>query len=318
MRDILRDLSVIIPARNEMFLAQTVANVLENIEADTEVIAICDGDWPDPPLFDHPRLIVIHHDSIGQRAATNEGARLSQAKYVMKLDAHCAVGKGFDRILIEDCRRSNWTMIPSMHRLNAFEWKCEACMTMTGQGAPPEKCDKCQGTDFEMVVVWKPRKNDRASCTWRFDTDMNFQYWRGHNKRPEVKAQGDVVETMTCIGACFFMVRDRFWKLGGMDEKHGSWGNFGTELACKSWLSGGKMMTTKRTWFAHQFRTGNFRGAFEGSSTFPYPLKQTDVDSAKAYSRDLWLNDKWEGAKYPLSWLIDRFKPLPDWHKDKT
>ena len=44
-----KDLSVIIPARNEMFLQQTIANILENIEADTEVIAVCDGSWPDPP-----------------------------------------------------------------------------------------------------------------------------------------------------------------------------------------------------------------------------------------------------------------------------
>ena len=42
------DLSVLIPARNEMFLTRTVENLLENIEGDTEVIAICDGYWPEP------------------------------------------------------------------------------------------------------------------------------------------------------------------------------------------------------------------------------------------------------------------------------
>ena len=67
------------------------------MEADTEVIAICDGYWPDPPVVDHPKVTIVHHTkSIGQRAATNEGARISQAKYVMKLDAHCTVDKGFD------------------------------------------------------------------------------------------------------------------------------------------------------------------------------------------------------------------------------
>ena len=111
------------------------------------------------------------------------------------------------------------------------------------------------------------------------------------------------------------MHRDRYWELGGCDEAHGSWGQFGTEWACKSWLSGGKLITTRKTWFAHLFRTGNFRGAFGGGSSFPYPISGKDQEYAKQYSRDLWLNDKWEGANYPLSWLVDKFKPVPDWHE---
>ena len=60
------ELSVIIPARSEMFLAQTIDNVLENMRGDTEVIAICDGDWPTPPIKDHPKVTIIHYtDSIG-------------------------------------------------------------------------------------------------------------------------------------------------------------------------------------------------------------------------------------------------------------
>ena len=34
------DLSILIPARNEMFLGKTIENILENAEADTEIIAI--------------------------------------------------------------------------------------------------------------------------------------------------------------------------------------------------------------------------------------------------------------------------------------
>ena len=39
----MRDLSILIPARNEVFLEQTIKNILENAEADTEVIAVLDG-----------------------------------------------------------------------------------------------------------------------------------------------------------------------------------------------------------------------------------------------------------------------------------
>ncbi len=308
----MRDLSIIIPARQEMFLSKTVDNILENIEADTEIIVICDGDWPDPALDDHERVTVVRHEPIGQRAATNEGARISQAKYVMKIDAHCAVGKGFDRILIEDCE-PDWIMIPKMWNLHAFDWECNCCGNRTYQGFKPEKCEKCDDENFTMVIVWQPRGN-KVTYSWRFDSDMNFQYWRKHRKRPE--CQGNLIETMSSIGACMFMERDYYWKLGGCDEAHGSWGNFGTEWACKTWLSGGKLITTKNTWFGHMFRTGNFKGAFGGGSSFPYQLSQQAVNRAKAYSKNLWLNDKWPGAIHNLRWLVDKFWPVDGWTEE--
>lgn len=310
----MRDLSVIIPARQEMFLNKTVENILENIEADTEIIVICDGNWPMEPLQDHPRVTVVHHtEPIGQRAATNEGARISQAKYVMKADAHCAFGKGFDRILIEDCR-PDWVMIPKMWNLHAFDWKCKSCGDTTYQGNVPEKCQVCGKPEFEMIVVWKPRGN-KVTYSWMFDETMHFQYWRKHAKRPE--AQGDLIETMSFIGACMFMDRDRYWFLEGCDEAHGSWGQFGTEWACKTWLSGGKLITTKKTWFAHMFRTGNFKGSGYGGGSFPYQMSGKAQEYAKEYSRDLWLNNKWAKAIHPLSWLVDKFAPVPGWHDDK-
>ena len=104
------DLSILIPARNEMFLATTIENILENIEADTEIIAILDGDWPEPPVSDHPRVTVIHHESIGQRAATNEGARISQAKFIMKADAHCAFDKGFETENLDNIMLFDWRL----------------------------------------------------------------------------------------------------------------------------------------------------------------------------------------------------------------
>src|SRR5438067_11090055 len=91
------DLSILIPSRNEIFISNTIENILENIEGNTEIITVLDGAWAEPPIDDHPRLTIIHHSqSSGQRAATNEAAKLSKAKYVMKCDDHCAFDKGFD------------------------------------------------------------------------------------------------------------------------------------------------------------------------------------------------------------------------------
>lgn len=303
-----KDLSIVIPSRNEMFLQKTIENILENIEADTEVIAVCDGAWPDPPVLDHPRVTILHYtNSIGQRAATNAGVRLSQAKYVAKLDAHCAVDKGFDRKLIEDCQ-PNWTMIPQMYNLHAFDWKCVDCGERIYQGPKPEKCSKCgSAREQEMVIVWQPRW-ERLTISWRFDRDLHFQYWRKHKNRPETKAE--IIDTMCHIGACWFYERHRHWALDGLDEGHGSWGQVGVETSLKGWLSGGRVVTTKKTWFSHMFRTNNH------GFSFPYPISGNDIERAKKYSRDLWRNNKWPKQKYPLSWLVEKFWPVPDWDEE--
>jgi hypothetical protein len=57
------DLSVLIPARNEIFLKNTIEDILKNMRGDTQVIAVLDGYWPDPPIMDNDRVVLIHHSS---------------------------------------------------------------------------------------------------------------------------------------------------------------------------------------------------------------------------------------------------------------
>jgi hypothetical protein len=310
-------LSVIIPGRNEEFMRHTVDDVLAHSSEETEVIAICDGYWPDPPLVHHPRLQVLHFGSpVGQRAATNYGAHVSRAKYIMKLDAHCSTDEGFDLKLIAKMER-DMTMIPAMHRLHIFDWHCNGCGERDYQGTKPKECKSCKGNDFTKVMVWQPRFEYPATTSWMFDRTLHFQYWRQYKDTEVYKKQAPsgIVETMSCIGCCFLMDRRRFKWMGGMDESHGSWGQYGTELACKAWLSGGRMVTNLDTWISHLFRTGNF--GKDGESSWPYPINQRDIDKAREHSRNLWLNDAWPLAVRPLSWLIEHFKPVPDWHDGK-
>ena len=248
------DLSILIPARNEMFLSRTVDSVLDKMRGNTEIIVVMDGNWSDPGLEDNPNVTIIHHaEAIGQRQATNEAARYSQAKYVMKLDAHCILDEGFDVKLLTDIE-PDWTVVPRMYNLHAFDWVCKDCGGRSYQG--PKLCKHCQSKDVEMDVVWK-RKRSASDYMW-FNPELKFAYfdsnfmkpWVGDMDKQEAKkkyshkhrdwAQGDITDQMTCLGACWLMSRDRYWELGGMDEGHGSWGQMGTEIACKSWLSGGR------------------------------------------------------------------------------
>lgn len=294
------DLSILIPARNEMFLAKTVENILTNIRGNTEIIVVLDGQWADPPVPQNERVTVLYNPvSVGQRAATNQAARISDAKYVMKCDAHVAFDEGFDVKMMADMQ-DDWTMVPAMYNLHAFDWVCDKCGHRIYQGPTPDKCDDCGGK-MQRDIVWQ-KKESPYTTAMRFDRDLKFQYWGEYKK----KQKGDLVDTMSLLGACWMLTRDKYWELNICDELHGSWGQQGTEVACKTWLSGGRLVVTKKTWFAHMFRTQG------GDFGFPYPLSGGDVEKARDYSKNLWLGNNWSKAKHDLKWLIEKFSP-PGW-----
>lgn len=211
---------------------------------------------------------VIVVENKGQRAAVNEAVRKARSKYIMKIDAHTLMGKNFDTTLAADCE-DDWTVVPRMYALDPKRWK-------------PVREHK---TDY-MYLDWRARN----------------QYWPSYEKRPV--AQISIDDVMCCQGNCWFQTKDRFLKLGGLDEKHGQYGQLGVEVSCKAWLSGGKLVVNKNTWFAHWFRE---------VGGFPYKITGYDIEMAKRYSRDLWLNNKWPLASRRLGWLVDKFSPVPSW-----
>jgi len=298
-------LSIIIPARNEMFLKKTIEDLLANIEGDTEIIAVLDGCWPDPPIEDHPKVTLIHHsEAVGQRAACNEAARLSKAKYIMKVDAHCAFDKGFDVKMMADMQ-DNWTMVPIMRNLHAFDWVCEAGHRRY-QG-PSGPCKEC-GKETKMDVVWIAKTNP-ASTSYCFDSEPHFQYFNDFKRRPEYK--GELTESMSLQGSCFMCTREKYSELNLCDEEFGSWGSQGLEVACKTWLSGGRVVVNHKSWYAHMFRTTG------GDFGFPYPLSGRQVENAKKTAKDIFFNNKWGKQVKPLSWLIEKFWPVPGWTEEK-
>ena len=295
------DLSVIIPSRNELFLAKTIEDVLSHIELDTEIIAVLDGAWSDPPVADNPRLTLIHHSrSVGQRAACNEAARLAKGKYVMKLDAHCAVDQGFDCKLLADMQ-DDWTMVPVMRNEHVFDFVCpDGHRRYQGPSGPCKECGKPTTRD----VVWIAKTNPQSTA-YCFDPEPHFQY--DGNQKERQKTQGDLVETMSLQGSCFLMTRERYFALNVCDESLGSWGSQGIEVACKTWLSGGRVICNKHTYYGHLFRG---KGENWG---FPYPISGRQTESAKRKVKELFFENKWPLQVRPLSWLLDRFWPVPGW-----
>lgn len=316
------DLTILIPARQEEFLEQTIQDILTNSEAQTEIIVVLDGYLPNPALtVNDPRLTLIYNpEAKGQRAATNQAAKLAKGKYVMKADAHVAFDKGFDRKMLEAFKRldDNVTMIPVMRNLHAFDWVCpEGHKSYQGKS---NICTTCQKECTKKDVCWIPKPSP-SRFTFTFDKTMHFQYWGTLAKRPE-NIMGALTndgtndptlrETMSIQGSCFMLTKQRYFDLDISSETDfHSWGQQGVEVACKTWLgpNGGRVIANLNTWYAHMFRTNNFGG-------FPYSNPQSLVDENRERSRELFQRNKWPKAIHSFQWLLDKFSP-PEWMETK-
>ena len=184
------DLSILIPSRNEMFISNTVADLVKNKRGKTQIIVGLDGQWADPPIIDHEDVVIYYSPvALGQRGMTNQLCRLSDAKYVAKTDAHCCFAEGFDTVLLEAIKgHDNWTVLPAMYNFHVFNWVCKKCGNKWYQGPTPQHCmnnnsngkmpddinSSCDSKDFERELVWK-RRESRRNQFYRFDKNLHFQ-----------------------------------------------------------------------------------------------------------------------------------------------
>ena len=216
-------LSVLIPNRNSPFTQKTIEDVLLNAGCDVEVIVNVDENWPDV-LSDDQRVTYIHPNSpIGLRQAINSCAKLAKGEYIMKCDDHCAFGKDFGKILIEN-HQPNWVQIPRRYALDAENWKIE------------ERTDDKYPIDYMYIDF--PRKGKEH------DDGMHGVPWK-RDRKEEIDA------TPSMQGSCYFMTKDYFWKvLGGLrEEGYGQFAQESQEIGFKTWLGGGQMMVNKKFWF---------------------------------------------------------------------
>jgi hypothetical protein len=298
------ELSVIIPARNEHYLAQTVADVLRNSRADTEVVAVIDGAKCGPDIIADSRVTVIELASaIGQRGATNLGIASSDSAFILKIDAHSSMSCGFDVSLMEACE-PDVTVSPMLCTLRVFDWKCRQCGQVSGQGAEPVKCERCDASSsHDKVEKWEASMHPMY-CAWMFNPELHFNYWLQFVPQIYCGAKSECYEILSNYGAAWCMRRQRYADLGGLDEHYGMWGHMSSEISLKSWLSGGRVLLSTAAWCAHLFRTTKSFG-------WPYPPPATRA--GRKYLHAVWFNNQWPLQRRPLSWLIDKFAPIPGW-----
>lgn len=262
-------ISILIPARNEPYLEQTIDDVLKHAKGEIEILVGLDGC---DQKINNPKVKgIAYSNPIGQRAMTNVLADLAHGKYLMKLDGHCSLSKGFDLAIIAEMDE-NTVVVPALATLDVKNW----------------------------TVPSQP-----INSNFLLDTNLIFQY--GPNI-PKL-----VHETMTIQGSGFLCSKKKYFELNLCDESLGSWGMQGTEVSLKTWLSGGRVISTKNAYMGHWFRTKE-----EGGPGFPYERNMEEVRLVFRTLKELFLTNSWPKQTRSIQSLIKQFDFPLDWSPKKV
>ena len=275
--------SVIIPARNEQFLRQTTEELLSKATGEIEIIICLDGYYPPDTLSDE-RVKYLHKEkSDGMRNAINSCVEVAKGDFIMKIDGHCMVSKGYDEALANCCEK-DWVIIPTRKRLDAENW----CIQETKK------------LDIEAMYLGYPDDEDG----WG-GAGMNGKVWNDKIiKNKDIRLDDEI----GFQGSCWFMHRDYFYFLELMDnENYGTFGKEPQEIGLKCWLSGGMVKRNKDVFYAHLHKGKRYgRG---------YPLDKRDFDKATKYCNKFCSNQGWHKQTRTFKSLIDHFSPMPEWEK---
>lgn len=251
-------LSVIIPSYKDPYLMKTIRDLLDNSELGDalEVIAVFDGYWPSWDMIEDPRVRYVHLGANrGMRGAINAGVDVSRGEFFMRLDEHCAFGKGYDRILTRDCQ-PNEIMTARRYFLDPVKWE-----VMTEHGY----------IDCEKLVI-----QDMGNGVRKF----SGQRW---SSRAEKLQNEPLIEAQAMQGSMWIMPR-KWWDTHIKElqtEGYGPAYQDSVEVCMKTWKQGGRLVFNKNTWYAHKHRSfsrthqeGTKENPWKGQESWKYALEQ--------------------------------------------
>ena len=285
MGESMSKVSVIIPVRKELYLRETLKDLYDNAEGEIEVLVVLDGE---PLEYKIPRrkgLRTLRNKTVkGRRYCTNKAAEAATGDYLMKMDAHCTIGEGWDEILKADCA-DNWIVIPRRFWFDATTWKIK---------------DKphvdAMSYIYPFLRPYKPRLTARPD-------------WH----RMKMNESKVLVEDMGFQGSCWFMTAAHYKRIGGMDDTgYGTFVAEPAEIGLKTQLGPweGAVMRNKKTWYAHWAKPSCH---WHEEPEIAGRVTDQEREAGYAYAFDYWWHNRWDDRAHDFQWLVDKFWPLPGW-----
>jgi glycosyltransferase involved in cell wall biosynthesis len=271
--------SIIIPARNERYLQATIDGLLENAAGEIEIIPVIEGKTEHltgPSKPDARVRQVVHAEPKGMRPAINAGAGAARGRYLMKCDAHCIFAPGYDMELKQCCGLGD-LVVPTRHSIHAESWT-----------------PKLRFFNYSYLTFpWTPTMYGIGLHAKTFDWDLNKQI---NAERAHLR----IDEIMSFQGSCWLMHRDTFMRrLHPLDHENYYFYQEAQEVGFKIWLSGGRCLVNKNTWYGHLHKASTTGRGFY--------LSLHRKRKSEAYAADYWLNDRWPPATRTFAWLVDHF-----------
>ncbi len=225
-------LSVILPSYKDPLLFKTIEDLLKNstLGPELEIIAVFDAYWPDPSLIiQDPRVRYVHRGSNGgMRRAINTGVAVARGEFIGRMDEHCMVGLGWDRILTDECP-PNCIISPRRYFLDPVKWEVMDIPYI----------------DYEKLVIQDVGNGVRkfAGQRWKSRTE----------KRKDI-----MTDKNQAIQGSFWVMPKKWWDahIGALetDTPLGPTYQDSTEVCMKTWMAGGELLITKKTWYSHKHR----------------------------------------------------------------
>ena len=191
--------SVVIPVcdADGEWIERTVKSVGDNAVGPIEIL--CDPD--------------VKH--VGHRVLMNRMARRAKGKYLLRLDAHCAMSPGWDARMKASCGPK--TIVKVM--LDALDQK-----------------------------KWTGGYQDAGFIALDSEFNNTYPKWKQIGMR-EIEEP-----SMSIAGCCWMIQKDHYWQHDGCDEELGIREGGGLEWALKAWLTGGEVLIRTDVVCCHLYR----------------------------------------------------------------
>jgi len=226
-------LSVVLPSYADPLIHPTIDSLLENSQLGDalEIIVVLDGRWPVTPIKNDKRVRVLHRGSNGgMRESINSGMAIARGEFVGRMDEHCLVGPGYDKILTDDCL-PNTIISPRRYFLDPTKWKI---------------MEELGYVDYERLVIQNVGNGIRKFAG---------QKWKSRTK----ERANIMVDENQALQGSFWVMPKKIWDnvVGGelRTDILGPTYQDSVEVCMANWKAGGKLLLTKNTFYAHKHRS---------------------------------------------------------------